>query len=97
MVYHTYKINVFNGYYIFRGKNISPDFGISAHIIKDFLIASGSMNPVYDQFRLGLEMNLGALSFGSLNTFDNNVTPSVMTEGNVLIRINTKGDAKKEN
>lgn len=54
------------------------------------------MNPVYDQFRLGLEMNLGALSFGSLNTFDNNVTPSVMTEGNVLIRINTKGDAKRK-
>lgn len=80
----------------FRGKNISPDFGISAHIIKDFLIASGSMNPVYDQFRLGLEMNLGALSLGSLNTFDNNVIPSVMTEGNALIRINTKGDTKKK-
>lgn len=78
----------------FRGKNISPDFGISAHIIKDFLIASGSMNPVYDQFRLGLEMNLGALSVGSLNTFDNSVTPSIMKEGNGLIRINSKGDSK---
>lgn len=55
---------------LFAGKEISPELGVSAGVLSNFLVASASYNPTYNQMRLGLEMNLGPISVGTLNNFN---------------------------
>jgi|GEM_PF-2977283 len=77
---------------IFAGGNYSPELGISAGIVNDFLIGSIAFNPVFEQLRIGLEMNLGGFSVGTLN---NITTQSGVSEpysyGIAIARLNFSG------
>ena len=76
----------------FSGKNYSPELGISAGILNNFLIGSISFNPTYEQLRLGLEMSLGGISVGTLNNIS---TQSGVNEpysyGIAIARLNFSG------
>ena len=77
---------------LFAGNQYSPELGISAGILSDFLIGSCAYNPVYEQLRLGLEMNLGVLSVGSLNDITTQSgVPDNYTQGLAIARINLSG------
>lgn len=77
---------------IFAGGNYSPELGVSAGIANNFLIGSVSFNPVFEQLRIGLEMNLGGFSVGTLN---NITTQSGVSDpysyGIAIARLNFSG------